>query len=187
MNLFIRKADLIDGNVLVIANQNKETIFIASRDKDNPLLIQLFNRLNTKIGEIKLKNNFLKIYGIEINGEEVATINAVPVIDMKYVHIGKINWNITGNIIMSNYHITKGNKEIMQVQPTILSLGHPGLELDINEIDHAPVCTLIAIFLDKYVRIPNFKPDKTLNLGFKSKVNFNNFKKLESRCKSTKF
>lgn len=179
MKLFIRKADLMDGNVLVIANQNKETIFIASRDKENPLLIQLFNRLNTKIGEIKLKNNFLKIYSIEFDGEEVATINAVPVIDMKYVHIGKINWNITGNIIMSNYHITKGSREIMQVSPTILSLGHPGLELNISEIDHAPICTLIAIFLDKYVRIPNFKPDKSLGLNFKSKIKFSNFKKLE--------
>ena len=61
MKLYIRKADLMVGNILVVTNQNKETIFIASRDKDNPFLIQLYNRLNTKIGEIKLKNNFLKI------------------------------------------------------------------------------------------------------------------------------
>lgn len=176
MKLFIRKADLIDGNILVIANQNKETIFIASRDKDNPLLIQLYNRLNNKIGEIKLKNNFLKIYTIEINGEEIATINAVPVIDMKFVHLSKINWNVIGNIIMSKYHVTQGNKEIMSVRPTTIGMSHPALGLDINETDDAPVATLIAIFLDKYVRVPKLKMDSNINLGLKSKITYNNFK-----------
>ncbi|WP_125760757.1 hypothetical protein [Companilactobacillus hulinensis] len=176
MKLYIRKADLMVGNILVVANQNKETIFIASRDKDDPLLIQLYNRLNTKIGEIKLKNNFLKIYSIEINGEEKATINAVPVIEMKYVYLSKINWNIIGNLVVSDYHAVQGGNEVMKVQPTVMNQGQPGLEIDIDEMDNGPVATLIAIFLDKYIRVPSLKPETDLNIGFKSKLSYFNFK-----------
>ncbi|WP_125587657.1 LURP-one-related/scramblase family protein [Companilactobacillus jidongensis] len=176
MKLYIRKADLMVGNILVVTNQNKETIFIASRDKDNPFLIQLYNRLNTKIGEIKLKNNFLKIYSIEVNGEEIATINAVPMIDMKYVYLSKINWNIIGNMVISNYHVMQAGKEIMTVQPTIMSQGHPGLEIDIDDMDNRPIGTMVAIFLDKYIKVPNLKPDNDVDIGFKSKLSFFNFK-----------
>ncbi|KRK80293.1 hypothetical protein FD03_GL002208 [Companilactobacillus nodensis DSM 19682 = JCM 14932 = NBRC 107160] len=164
------------GNILVVTNQNKETIFIASRDKDNPFLIQLYNRLNTKIGEIKLKNNFLKIYSIETNGKEVATINALPMIDMKYVYLSKINWNIIGNLVVSNYHVTQAGEEIMKVQPTIMSQGHPGLEIDIDEMDNGPVGTMVAIFLDRYIKVPSLKPETDVDIGFKSKLSFFNFK-----------
>ncbi|WP_125568356.1 hypothetical protein [Companilactobacillus insicii] len=176
MKLYIRKADLMVGNILVITNQNKETIFIASRDKDNPFLIQLYNRLNTKIGEIKLKNNFLKIYSIEINGEEVTTINAIPMIDIKYVYLSKINWNIIGNLITSDYHAMQAGKEVMKVQPTIMGQGHPGLEINIDNMDNAPIGTLVAIFLNKYIKIPNLKPDSDVKINFKSKLSFFNFK-----------
>jgi len=153
MNLYIRKADLTLGNILVIANRNKETIFIAARDKENPFLIKLYNRLNTLIGEIKLKNSFLKIYSIEINGEEKATINAVPMLDLKYVYLTKINWNVIGNLVISDYHVNSGGKKIMTVQPTILSQGHPGLELSFDNLDDGPVGTLLAIFLNKYIKL----------------------------------
>lgn len=178
MDLYIRKADLALGNILVITNQNKETIFIASRDKDNPYLIKLYNRLNTLIGEIKLKNSFLKIYSIEINGEEKATINAVPMIDLKYVYLSKINWNVFGDLVMSDYKVKKAGKEIMCVQPTILSQGHPGLELEFSNMDDGPVGTLLAIFLNKYIRLPNFTPDTDLNnMGMRSKTPYlNSFK-----------
>lgn len=179
MKLYIRKADLMVGNILVVTNQNKETIFIASRDKDNPFLIQLYNRLNTKIGEIKLKNSFLKIYSIEIDGEEVATINALPMIDMKYVYLSKINWNILGNLVTSKYHVIQAGEEIMKVQPTIMAQGHPGLEIDIDNIDDGAVGTLIAIFLDKYIKIPNIKSDTDVKIGMKSKLSFFDFK---SKC-----
>lgn len=178
MELYIRKADFAVGNILVIANQNKETTFIASRDKDNPFLIKLYNRLNTLIGEIKLKNNFLKIYSIEINGEEKATINAVPMIDLKYVYLSKANWNVVGNLVTAKYHVIKGGKEIIKVQPTILSQGHPGLELSFANMDDSPMGTLLAIFLDKYIKLPTFAPKADLdNLGMKSKMSYlNNFK-----------
>lgn len=178
MNLYIRKADLAVGNILVIANQSKETIFIASRDKTNPFLIKLYNRLNTLIGEITLKNNFLKIYSIKINGEEKATINAVPVLDLKYVHLSKAGWNVLGDLVNSDYHVTKAGKEIMSVQPTILSQGHPGLELCFDNLDDGPMGTLLAIFLDKYIKLPTLAPKTDLdNLGMKSKMSYlNNFK-----------
>lgn len=178
MNLYIRKADLAVGNILVIANQSKETIFIASRDKENPFLIKLYNRLNTLIGEIKLKNNFLKIYSININGEEKATINALPMIDLKYVYLSKANWNVLGNLVASDYKATKAGKEVLRVQPTILSQGHPGLELAFENLDDGPMGTLLAIFLDKYIKFPTLasKPDLN-NLGMKSKMPYlNNFK-----------
>jgi len=177
MELYIRKADLAVGNILVIANQNKETIFIASRDKNNPFLIKLYNRLNTLIGEIKLKNNFLKIYSIEIGGEEKATINALPMLDLKYVYLSKINWNVIGNIALSDYHVTKGGKEVMAVQPTILAQGHPGLEIAFKNLDDGPIGTLLTIFLDKYIKLPSLttKPDID-NLGMKSKMPYVNFK-----------
>ncbi|APX72368.1 hypothetical protein M5C72_04310 [Companilactobacillus allii] len=183
MKFYIRKADLMVGNILVVTNQNKETIFIASRDKDNPLLIQLYNRLNTKIGEIKIKNNFLKIYSIEINEEEKATINAVPVIEMKYVFLSKINWNIIGNLITSDYHALQSGKEVMKVQPTVMNQGQPGLEINVNDMDNGPIGILIAIFLDKYVRIPSMKHEPELNIGLKSKLSYFNFKNRD--CKKT--
>lgn len=178
MNLYIRKADLAVGNILVIANQSKETIFIASRDKNNPFLIKLYNRLNTLIGEIKLKNSFLKIYSIEINGEEKATINALPMIDLKFVYLSKANWNVIGNLVTSDYHVTKGRKEILKVQPAILSQGHPGLELSFENLDDGPMGTLLAIFLDKYIKLPTLAPKTDLdNVGLKSKISYsNNFK-----------
>jgi len=178
MNLYIRKADLAVGNILVIANQNKETIFIASRDKNNPYLIKLYNRLNTLIGEIKLKNNFLKIYSIEINGEEKATINALPMLDMKYVHLSKINWNVMGNIPMSDYRVTKAGHQIMFVQPTILSQGHPGLEICFENLDDGPIGALLTIFLNKYIRLPTLSSGTELDgIGLKSKIPYlNNFK-----------
>lgn len=178
MELYIRKADLAVGNILVVANQSKETIFIAARDKDNPFLIKLYNRLNTLIGEIKLKNNFLKIYSIEINGVERATINALPMIDLKYVHLSRVNWNVIGNLVISKYHVTKGGKKILQVQPTILSQGHPGLELSFKNLDDGPMGTLLAIFLNKYIKLPTLAPKTDLdNLNLKSKVSYlNNFK-----------
>lgn len=181
MNLYIRKADLAVGNILVIANQSKETIFIASRDKNNPFLIKLYNRLNTLIGEIKLKNNFLKIYSININGEEKATINALPMIDLKYVHLSQVNWNVLGNLVSSNYHVTQAGKEIMAVQPVVLSKGHPGLELSFTNLDDGPMGTLLAIFLDKYIKLPTLAPKTDLDdLGMKSKIPYlNNFK---NRC-----
>lgn len=179
MELYIRKADLAVGNILVIANQSKETVFIASRDKDNPFLIKLYNRLNTLIGEISLKNNFLKIYSIKINGEEKATINALPMIDLKFVYLSKVNWSVIGNLIESNYHVTQAGKEILQVQPTILSQGHPGLELSFSNLDDGPMSTLLAIFLDKYIKLPTLAPKTDLdNLGLKSKMPYlNNFNK----------
>lgn len=177
MNLYIQKADLAVGNILVVANQNKETTFIASRDKDNPYLIKLYNRLNTLIGEIKLKNNFLKIYSIEINDEEVATINTIPMIDLKYVYLSKINWNVMGDLVTSDYLVKKGGEEIMSVQPTILSQGHPGLELSFKNIDDGPVGTLLAIFLNKYIKLPLLSPDAGLNIGLRPKTPYlNNFK-----------
>jgi hypothetical protein len=178
MELYIRKADLAVGNILVIANQSKETIFIASRDKKNPFLIKLYNRLNTLIGEIKLKNNFLKVYSIEINGEEKATINALPMIDLKFVYLSKANWSVVGNLVASKYHVTKSGKEILRVQPTILSQGHPGLELSFDNLDDGPMGTLLAIFLDKYIKLPTLAPKTDLNnLGMKSKTPYlNNFK-----------
>ncbi|GEO58456.1 hypothetical protein [Companilactobacillus bobalius] len=181
MNLYIRKADLAVGNILVVINQNKETIFIASRDKKNPFLIKLYNRLNTLIGEIKLKNNFLKIYSIEINGEEKATINAIPMLDLKYVHLSKINWNVTGNLVISDYHVTKDGKEILCVQPTILAQGHPGLELDFANMDDGPIGTLLTIFLNKYIKLPTLTPNADLdNNLLKNKIPYlNNFK---SKC-----
>jgi len=178
MELYIRKADLAVGNILVIANQNKETTFIASRDKDNPFLIKLYNRLNTLIGEIKIKNNFLKIYSIVINGEEKATINALPMIDLKYVYLSQVNWNVVGNLVASKYHVSKSGQKIIQVQPTILSQGHPGLELSFENLDDSPMGTLLAIFLDKYIKLPTLTPKADLdNLGMKSKMPYlNNFK-----------
>ncbi|WP_334351671.1 hypothetical protein [Companilactobacillus sp. HBUAS56257] len=178
MNLYIRKADLTVGNILVITNQNKETVFIASRDKENPFLIKLYNRLNTLIGEIKLKNNFLKIYSIEINGEEKATINAIPMLDLKYVHLGQINWNVFGNLVMSDYHVTKDGKEILVVQPTILAQGHPGLELDFTNMDDGPIGTLLTIFLNKYIKLPTLSSNTELDGNLlKSKIPYlNNFK-----------
>lgn len=179
MELYIRKADLAMGNILVIANKSKETVFIASRDKDNPFLIKLYNRLNTLIGEISLKNNFLKIYSIQIEGEEKATINALPMIDLKFVYLTKVNWSVVGNLVESNYHVTKNGKEILQVQPTILSQGHPGLELSFSNLDDGPMATLLAIFLDKYIKLPTLAPKTDLdNLGLKSKMPYlNNFNK----------
>lgn len=178
MELYIRKADLAVGNILVIANQSKETIFIASRDKDNPFLIKLYNRLNTLIGEITLKNNFLKIYSIKINGEEKAAINALPMIDLKFVYLSQINWSVIGNLVTSDYHVIKSGKEILKVQPTILSQGHPGLELHFDNLDDGPIGTLLAIFLDKYIKLPTLAPKADLdNLGMKSKMSYlNNFK-----------
>lgn len=178
MELYIRKADLLVGNILVIANQSKETIFIASRDKNNPYLIKLYNRLNTLIGEIKLKNNFLKIYSIEINGEEKATINALPMIDLKFVYLSKINWSVIGDLVNSDYHVIKGGKKIIQVQPTILGQGHPGLELSFENLDDGPVGTLLAIFLAKYIKLPLISNNPDLNgLGMNSKIPYlNNFK-----------
>lgn len=179
MELYIRKADLTVGNILVVANQSKETVFIASRDKDNPFLIKLYNRLNTLIGEISLKNNFLKIYSIKINGEEKATINALPMIDLKFVYLSKVNWSVVGNLVESNYHVTQGGKEVLQVQPTILSQGHPGLELSFGNLDDGPMSTLLAIFLDKYIKLPTLAPKTDLdNLGLKSNMPYlNNFNK----------
>lgn len=179
MELYIRKADLAVGNILVVANQSKETVFIASRDKDNPFLIKLYNRLNTLIGEIGLKNNFLKIYSIKINGEEKATINALPMIDLKFVYLSKVNWSVVGNLVESNYHVTQGGKEVLQVQPTILSQGHPGLELSFGNLDDGPMSTLLAIFLDKYIKLPTLAPKTDLdNLGLKSNMPYlNNFNK----------
>lgn len=178
MNLYIRKADLAVGNILVISNQSKETIFIASRDKSNPFLIKLYNRLNTLIGEITLKNNFLKIYAININGKEAATIHALPVLDLKYVHLSNVNWNVIGNIVNSDYSVKQAGKNIMQVQPTILSQGHPGLELCFANLDDGPMGTLLAIFLDKYIKLPLQAPDTDLDkIGMKSKIPYlNNFK-----------
>jgi len=178
MNLYIRKADLTAGNILIIANQSKETIFIASRDKSNPFLIKLYNRLNTLIGEVKLKNNFLKIYSIDINGEEKATINALPMIDLKYVYLSKANWNVMGNLAASDYYVRKSGEEIMRVQPTILYQGHLGIEMSFANLDDGPMGTLLAIFLDKYVKLPILTPKTDLNnLGMKSKMPYlNNFK-----------
>ncbi|MQS76820.1 hypothetical protein [Companilactobacillus halodurans] len=177
MNLYIRKADLAVGNILVITNQSKETMFIAGRDKNNPFLIKLYNRLNTLIGEIKLKNNFLKIYSIEINGEEKATINALPMIDLKFVYLSKANWSVKGNLVESNYHVTQSGKEIIQVQPTILYQGHLGLEMSFDNLDDGPMGTLLAIFLDKYIKLPTIAPKADLNNFVKSKTPYlNNFK-----------
>ncbi|KRN98675.1 hypothetical protein [Companilactobacillus kimchiensis] len=178
MNLYIRKADLAIGNILVIANQSKETIFIAARDKENPFLIKLYNRLNTLIGEIKLKNSFLKIYSIDINGEEKATINALPMIDLKFVYLSKANWNVVGNLVASDYHVKQGGHEIIRVQPTVMTQGHPGLELSFEDLDDGPMGTLLAIFLDKYIKLPTLAPKADLNgLGMKSKMPYlNNFK-----------
>lgn len=154
MNLYIRTADLLAGNLMVVSNMNKETVFIATRDKENPYLIQLFNRLNDKVAEIKMKNSFLRIFSIEVNGEEVATINTIPMIEVKYVHIGKINWNVIGNIPLSNYHIKSKHDVVMEVSPVILSLGQPGLQLRFRDIEDLECGVLIAIFLNKYVKTP---------------------------------
>ncbi|AKP68254.1 hypothetical protein [Companilactobacillus ginsenosidimutans] len=163
MNLYIRTADLLSGNVMVISDKNKETVFIASRDKENPFLIQLFNRLNEKVAEIKLKNSFLKIFSIEVNGQEVATINTIPMVEVKYVHIGILNWNIMGNIPMSNYHVKSKHEIVMEVCPMILSLGQPGIQLIINNIDDLECGTLIAIFLNKYIKLPGKPLDDSLS------------------------
>ena len=184
MNLYIRKADLTAGNILIIANQSKETIFIAARDKSNPFLIKLYNRLNTLIGEVKLKNNFLKIYSIDINGKEKATINALPMIDLKYVYLSKANWNVLGNLAASDYYVKQAGKEIMCVQPTVLSQGHPGIEMSFDNLDDGPMGTLLAIFLDKYVKLPTLSPKTDLNnLGMKSKMSYlNNFKDINKKA-----
>ncbi|AUI70758.1 hypothetical protein COSHB9_25420 [Companilactobacillus alimentarius] len=181
MNLYIRKADLTVGNILVVVNQNKETVFIASRDKNDPFIIKLYNRLNTLVGEIKLKNNFLKIYSIEINGEEKATINAIPMLDLKYVYLSKINWHVMGNLVMSDYHVTKNGKKILTVQPTILAQGHPGLEMKFTNMEDGPIGTLLTIFLNKYIKLPTFSSSTDLNRSLlKSKIPYlNNFK---NRC-----
>ena len=184
MNLYIRKADLTAGNILIIANQSKETIFIAARDKNNPFLIKLYNRLNTLIGEVKLKNSFLKIYSIDINGKEKATINALPMIDLKYVYLSKANWNVLGNLAASDYYVKKAGKKIMCVQPTVLSQGHPGIEMSFDNLDDGPMGTLLAIFLDKYVKLPTLAPKTDLNnLGLKSKMSYlNNFKDINKKA-----
>lgn len=181
MNLYIRKADLTVGNILVVVNQNKETVFIASRDKNDPFIIKLYNRLNTLVGEIKLKNNFLKIYSIEINGEEKATINAIPMLDLKYVYLSKINWHVMGNLVMSDYHVTKNGKKILTVQPTILAQGHPGLEMKFTNMEDGPIGTLLTIFLNKYIKLPTFSSSTDLNRSLlKSNIPYlNNFK---NRC-----
>ncbi|MFD1472930.1 LURP-one-related/scramblase family protein [Companilactobacillus mishanensis] len=182
MNLYIRKADLISGSIMVVSNQNKETVFIASRDKNDPFQIQLFNRLNQKIAEIKLKNSFLRIFSIEKEGKEIATINAIPMLDVKYVHLGIINWNIVGNLPLSEYHVKKNREVIMEVTPTILSLGNQGLQLKIKNIEDLEVGTLIAIFLDKYIKMPGLQPDdKLTELQSKSKLSFLNFK-INKKC-----
>lgn len=177
MNLYIRTADLLSGNIMVISNINKETVFIASRDKENPFLIQLFNRLNEKIAEIKLKNSFLRIFSIEVNGKEVATINTIPMIEVKYVHIGKLNWNVVGNIPMSNYHVKYNHKIIIEVCPMILSLGQPGLQMRFENIEDLETGTLIAIFLNKYITLPGKPLDDSLtSLKGKRKLSYLNFK-----------
>ncbi len=177
MDLYIRTADLLSGNLMVISDQNKETVFIATRDRENPFLITLFNRLNEKVAEIKLKNSFLKIFSIEVNGEEIATINTIPMIEVKYIHIGKLNWNVVGNIPLSNYHVKSRHDTIMEVSPMILSLGQPGLQLDFSNIEDLPAGTLIAIFLNKYIKLPG-KPldDSFSNLSGKNKLSYLNFK-----------
>ncbi|MCH4008758.1 hypothetical protein [Companilactobacillus sp.] len=177
MNLYIRTADLLSGNLMVVSDKNKETVFIATRDKNNPFLIQLFNRLNEKVAEIKLKNSFLKIFSIEVGGQEVATINTIPMIDVKYVHIGKLNWRIVGNIPMSDYHAKYKHEVIMEVSPIILSLGQPGLQLKFQNIDDSEVGTLIAIFLNKYVKMPGKPLDDSRNsFQGKGKLSYLSFK-----------
>jgi len=100
------------------------------------------------------------------------------VIDLKYVYLSQANWNVVGNLVASKYHVTKGGDEILRVQPTILSQGHPGLELSFENMDDSPMGTLLAIFLDKYIKLPILAPKADLdNLGMKSKMSYlNNFK-----------
>lgn len=177
MNLYIRKADLLSGNIMVISNQNKETVFIASRDKTDPFLIQLFNRLNEKIAEIKLKNSFLRIFSIEVNNQEVATINTIPMVDMKYVHIGKLGWNVVGNIPLSNYTIKHKQDIVMEANPIILSLGQPGIQLRFQNIQDQEAGTLIAIFLNRYIKIPGKPLDNSFSsFNGKRKLSYLNFK-----------
>lgn len=175
MNLYIRTADLLSGNLMVVSNINKETVFIATRDKDDPYLIQLFNRLNEKVAEIKMKNSFLRIFSIEVGGKEVATINTIPMIEVKYVHIGKINWNVIGNIPLSNYHVKSKHDVVMEVSPVILSLGQPGLQLRFRNIEDLECGTLIAIFLNKYIKLPG-KPfdDSFGHMHGKNKLSYLN-------------
>lgn len=99
-------------------------------------------------------------------------------IDLKYVYLSKANWNVVGDLVNSDYHVTKGGQEILKVQPTILSQGHPGLELIFENMDDGPMGTLLAIFLDKYIKLPILAPKTDLDkLGMKSKMSYlNNFK-----------
>lgn len=174
MNLYIRTADLLSGNIMVVSNINKETVFIASRDRNNPYLIQLFNRLNDKVAEITVKNNFLKIFSIKVNGKEVATINTIPMVEVKYVHIGILNWNVIGNIPLSDYHIKNKHDVIMEASPIILSLGQPGLQLKFKSIEDLECGTLIAIFLNKYIKMPGKPLDKYTNLNGKRRLSYLN-------------
>ncbi|GAQ02058.1 hypothetical protein NBRC111452_1874 [Companilactobacillus farciminis] len=100
-------------------------------------------------------------------------------IDLKFVYLSKVNWSVVGNLVESNYHVTQAGKEVLQVQPTILSQGHPGLELSFSNLDDGPMSTLLAIFLDKYIKLPTLAPKTDLdNLGLKSKMPYlNNFNK----------
>lgn len=175
MNLYIRTADLLSGNLMVVSNINKETVFIATRNKNDPYLITLFNRLNEKVAEIKMKNSFLRIFSIEVAGKEIATINTIPMIEVKYVHIGKINWNVIGNIPLSNYHVKSKHDTVMEVSPVILSLGQPGLQLRIRDIEDLECGTLIAIFLNKYIKMPG-KPfdDGFTHMNRKNRLSYLN-------------
>lgn len=177
MNLYIRTADLRSGNLMVVSNVNKETVFIAVRNKENPYLIQLFNRLNDKIAEIKLKNSLLRIFSIEIEGKEVATISTIPMIEVKYVHIGKLNWSVIGDIPFSNYRVKCNHEIIMEVAPLILGLGQPGIQLTFKNIEDTRAGTLIAIFLNKYVKMPGKPMDESFsNFHSKNKLSYLNFK-----------
>ncbi|WP_129044697.1 hypothetical protein [Companilactobacillus metriopterae] len=183
--LFIRKTDLDHGNVMTISNKNSHTIFIASRDKKDPLLIKLYNTQNELIGEIKYKNKLLNSFNFFIEEVNIASITTLPVIDLRFIHISKLNWNVHGNLPLCKYTVTHKSEPVFNVHPSVGRINQQILEMDIADNSNMPVIVLITIFLNRYLKLPLLDSDKKTNLTpskSKLKLSVSKIKNKKTSC-----